>query len=274
MPEKEDKILNIIQKSGHTFHLKIANKLEELGWIVTNSPYYNDPDSDKAREIDIIAQKEYPVNDIYRSENPEKIIIKLFIECKYINSSTVFWLKKRNLKKAKELATDNPILDDKPDNYLNEMNKHHYVNNNEVSCQWDCESKDVFAEAQHQVLKAMIFFKEYQDSEYYEIDFPIIVINSFEQLAKKEEAQEDYSSITDNFQLEINYSFKDKAKENITKYFLVDIVSLSLLDDFIKQLELKDVALLKGNLEFDLRMQRQRERDSENEQEENPDPYY
>lgn len=272
MSETKDKILNIIQKSGHDFHLQISTKLEELGWNVTNSPYYNDPDSDRAREIDIIAIKEYPIagGDGYVQGEQEKLVIKLFIECKYIKSPAVFWFKKRDTKKAIELGKDNNILSDKPDFYVDDGAKHHYVDSKEVSCQWTQENNDTFAEAQHQVLKAMLFFEGHQDSENYEIRYPMIVINSLEQLSKREDAPQNYSSIADNFQLEINYSYKNKNKENATKYFLIDIVSLPLLEEFIKQLESKDIKLLRENIAFDLR---QRERMNQAQYEDNDDPY-
>lgn len=262
MEQEKDKFLSIIQKSGHDFHLKVSNFFKEAGWDVTNSPHYNDPDSDKSREIDIEAKKEYPV--IYHSfgRRGEKIVVKFYIECKYIKSPIVFWFKEKNKEKAIELAKDNPIMEDKPDHYFNAKEKHHYVEGNEVAVEWTQENNDVIADAKHKVLKALIVSQN-EGSEYYEIKYPIIIINDLEQLAKREVGEKNYSKINNNFQIEVNYSYKDNKKNDIKKYFLIDLVSYTLLDNFIKELESNDISMLKNNLAFDLRQRDHRERENQ-----------
>lgn len=250
-----NKVSKIIEKSGHDFHLRVSKKLRDLGWATIDNHYYNDPDSGKAREIDIIATKEYLIHKDPFNRFTEKIIIKLFIECKYINSPTVFWFKNRDLDNAIKLSKDNEILNDKPDNCLNDLTKHHYVKRNDVTGQWQSENNDIFAEAQHQVLKAMLFFKE-TGQESYEIDYPIIVTNDFNQLFRRELPPQEHKNIVDNFQIEINYAYKNKGNDNIIKYFLIDVVKLEMLEGFIDELEEKDIRLLKESLLYDLSYQK------------------
>jgi hypothetical protein len=264
MIQVKDKIQKIIEKSGHNFHLQVSDLLREAGWGVVDSPYYNDPDRDKAREIDIIATKEYIVSDdAFFNKNKEKMIIKLFIDCKYVKSPLVFWFKNKNKEKAIELAKDNPILEDKEDCYLNGREKHHYSEGGEVAWQWSQENQDIIADAQHKALKALIFYSEHQETEYYEIRYPMIVVNDFTNFARLEKEQGSYSEIKDNFQIEVNYSYKNKEKEDITKYFLIDVVSYKLLNNFLKNFEENDIALLKNCLAWDLRLRNRQNSESQ-----------
>lgn len=267
MEQEKDKFLSIIQKSGHDFHLKVSNFLKEAGWEITNSPHYNDPDSDKSREIDIEAKKEYTVTYDSFDKRGEKIIVKLYIECKYIKSPVVFWFKEKNKEKAIELAKDNLIMEDKPD-YAGE--NHHYVEGSAAAELWQQENNDIIADAKHKVLKALIVSQN-DNSEYYEIKYPIIVVNNLELLAKREAGEKNYSEINNNFQIEINYSYKDNKKNDIKKYFLIDLVSYNLLADFLRELENKDILMLIKNLAFDLQQRAYQER--QNQQDYNPDPY-
>jgi hypothetical protein len=57
----EEKISEAIKKNGNNFHLDVVDELRELGWKVLISPYYTDPAKKIPREIDIIAEKEFPV---------------------------------------------------------------------------------------------------------------------------------------------------------------------------------------------------------------------
>src|SRR3989304_4244472 len=87
MSQELDKVKVIIDQSGNTFHCKVLKYLQEKGWIVLISPYYNDNVSSKPREIDLIAEKEFNVEDGLRT--PFRTVkVKLFIECKYIPQKT------------------------------------------------------------------------------------------------------------------------------------------------------------------------------------------
>src|ERR1700733_7479324 len=91
-----------MKPDGNDFHYKAKKILDIAGWSVRMSPYYNDSFSEKPREIDIIAEKAFPstVHGMYTGG----VIVRLFIECKYIADQTTFWFEKRNATKAKKVV--------------------------------------------------------------------------------------------------------------------------------------------------------------------------
>lgn len=260
MNKEHEKILNLINGSGHLFHQKVSDLLKRLKWSVVDSQFYNDPDTNKAREIDIVAEKEFPVGDVWYDEadiKKTKIVVRLIIECKYITSSIVFWVKEKDNTKAMALVKDNGILSNKPDYYLTaEKNKKfHYLETKIVTSQWTQENKDVLQDAMHKTLKALIFDNEFSKS-HYEIKYPVVVVNNFEKIKKVENESDNYSDVTDSFQIESNYSYKNSAGKNTMEYFLIDVVNYDLLENFIEKLEKNDIAILKENLAFDLRQRK------------------
>lgn len=62
-PEKKSAAQKIIERSGNSFHSRVVKKLRELEWGVLVSPHYNNNFTDKPREIDIIAEKKFDVNE-------------------------------------------------------------------------------------------------------------------------------------------------------------------------------------------------------------------
>lgn len=93
----------LIEKSGNTFHAKVARWFKENGWHVAVSPYYMDQTQVKAREIDLIAERLWPAFDQYGKPSGH-IAVQLFIECKYIPSYSVIWLAERDMKKAEKIV--------------------------------------------------------------------------------------------------------------------------------------------------------------------------
>ena len=248
--EKDASIIQgIINKSGHDFHLKISQILKEKGWKVQNSPHYNDPITNIAREIDIIAEKNYPVSE-FGSGKTEELIIRLFIECKYINKHIVFWFLEKDLDKAKILAKNNLILRDKEDCYLETGgNVHHYVQKKEVVKEFSSQdNSQILDKAQNQILNATLFFSKNQKSNSYTIDYPVIIVNSFDKFKKKIENKSDYEDMENNFEMEVEYTY-----QNNPEYFLIDIISEKTLDTFFDNLESNDVKMLRDNLGFDIR---------------------
>jgi hypothetical protein len=60
-----DKVKAIIAQSGNTFHCNVLKYLQDKGWNVLISPYYNDNVSSKPREIDLIAEKAFDAKDSF-----------------------------------------------------------------------------------------------------------------------------------------------------------------------------------------------------------------
>src|SRR3989304_1831743 len=117
-----DKVKAIIAKSGNTFHCKVLKYLQNKGWTVLISPYYNDNISSKPREIDLIAEKAFGVKDMV-DRTLGTVNVKLFVECKYISQKTVFWFHDKNMEQAEEIITNNSPLQ-KDNTYTK---KHHYL---------------------------------------------------------------------------------------------------------------------------------------------------
>lgn len=268
MTQNEDKILKIIKNSGNDFHLKVVGIFENINldldneqqWVVEVSPYYNDPTADKPREIDIIAERIFE-DKAFRG-NSEKLKVRLFIECKYINKPVVFWFREKNFTIAENLAKDNDILNREDNLYLKNESVipnviHHYIKDNEIVKLFSGE-KDIFYTAINQALNALIFFDEHRDSTNV-MNYPIIVVNSFDNLYRRVDSDNGYVGIDKNFQIEVYYSYKNVSKENVTKYFLIDVVSLDNLNEFLDQLEKNDITILKKKLVFDQTFRKRQE---------------
>ena len=54
-------VTQLIKTSGNNFHAKVARWFRTNGWHIVISPYYMDQTQNKAREIDLIAEKLWPV---------------------------------------------------------------------------------------------------------------------------------------------------------------------------------------------------------------------
>lgn len=244
-----DTINNIIAKSGHDFHIKISKLLEKKGWKVSNSPHYNDPATNVPREIDIIAENNFEVGDFFYNKK-SNLTIRLFIECKYIKNPFVFWFLEKNLKKAKELAKSNQILNGKEDIYLNSEDKiHHYIKDLEVAKEFSSIDEQQLYKAINQILNATLFFSKNQDTNRYTVNFPIIVINSFDNFKKRNDSQNGYEQIDKNFEIEVDYTFLSNPE-----YFLIDVISEDKIDNFLDYINNHDIKILQNTLSWDIRL--------------------
>ena len=119
----------IAAKSGNSFHAKVLLALKGAGWEVLVSPYYNDQATGKPREVDLIAEKAFVTTDTF--DQPKGTIhIQLYIECKYLNQTTVLWThlqdceatldmleKKTPLRRTYSIVNDHHYLR-QPDNLV------------------------------------------------------------------------------------------------------------------------------------------------------------
>jgi hypothetical protein len=259
------KIEEIIENSGNNFHYKVVEFLRNNGWYVVVSPFYSDNFTNKPREIDIIAEKEYEVKDF--GQWIGDIRVRFFIECKYITNDTVFWFDNRDLSGAlTRVLADTPLGD--PHDW-SMTDKHRYLEKTEVAKLFSDGSNkgpdnEIMYKAITQSLNSLVYYKQ-RPSIIPEnprrnhnvkafVNYPIIVCNDFSHfwkysIAKKDAPQE----LKDNFQLEVQYAYFDEKKENRNEYFLIDIVSFDNLEDFIKQLEKKDIAAMQEKIHWDHR---------------------
>jgi hypothetical protein len=238
MNESANRIQDIIESSGNNFHSNVIRFLRERKWTVLISPYYNDNLSDKAREIGIIAEKAFDISDIH-GRFKGRINIRLIMECKYINSETVFWFDIKNIKKAEErVVTDSPL---RRDQYIQ---RHHYMSNCKVAKLFSSKKdKDLMNEpvykAINQTLNAMIYFRD-SPSNIEERDiirtvtYPTVILNNFKNLYRLDIGENNYSLLTESFfQLEVNYAYLDSRKQNMNEYFLIDFVDFSQVDNYL-----------------------------------------
>lgn len=254
MPKKSDKepidiAKEIIERSGNTFHSKVLKYLQEKGWTVLISPYYNDNLSNKPREIDLIAEKAFPIKKEIHGRS-ETVHVKLFIECKYISQTTVFWFHDKDKQKAEDLVSHTtPEIK----NHLH-MKKHHYLGGiNKVAKLFADQRKkaadnEFFYKALNQSLNAMIYYRnkgsiiELPNGHFYNIfkiiNYPVIVCSSFDRLFRVE-LGDDFApiNIDDNFLLELNYAYRNSDGNSVNEYFLIDVLSFNMFDSYLEKIE-------------------------------------
>ena len=255
------KAREVAEKSGNSFHYKVVNFLRTLGWTTLISPYYTDNLSDKPREIDIVAEKEYIVKDVFGSWTGT-VNVKLFIECKYINNETIFWFDEKDKEKAiKRIMTDTGLSHPEENS---RTNGHHYLKNDKVAKLFSSNpdktlDNELIYKAINQSLNAMVYYKNSgsilsnrRQEQYIKkiINYPLILCNTFDKFYKIDIGDNNPSKIDDNFQLEINYAYLDKDKNSQSDYFLIDIIDFSndRFNNFLKGLEEADIIPIKDSL--------------------------
>ena len=92
-------------------------------------------------------------------------------------------------------------------------------------------------------LKLAMPQKGYVDKVLKRVSYPIIVVNSFEHFFSTSMADTTgkVEQITEPFQLEVNYAYIDKDRNGKNEYFLIDVVSIDKLPDFLAVLEKRDI---------------------------------
>lgn len=265
--EEENKIVkNIINESGNSFHSKVAGLLKEEGWSVSVSPYYSDNFTDKPREIDILAEKVFNVQGMGSFFGSVKI--QLFIECKYIAKEVVFWFDKKDEERALNRISRDTGMNDIE--IKNGTEKHHYFTGDMVaklfsSNSGKIEENDPINKAINQNLNATIYYRHKDLTNLKNknviktIPVPIIVVNSFDKLYKTSMSNTDkVEKIIEPFQLEINYAYKDNntfidEHRGVyrNEYFLIDVVALDMLAEFLSFIEKNDLVAIKGKIVTD-----------------------
>lgn len=255
----------MMKPDGNDFQYRVKKSLEELGWIVRMSPHYNDPFSEKPREIDIIAEKLFaPVsNSVYNST----VIVRLFIECKYLVDQTCFWFQERDFDKAGEVIDSTRAFHEVGKNYEVDRN-HHYLSTDLVAKLYRTEGKnpdgDPIYKAITQCLNATIYYRNHptdlqkKDTQSRrllgELNYSVIVCNSFERLLKKDTTEDSETTlpIVSPFQLEVDYAYTNSTKQ-IEEMFYIDVLSIEHLLEFESSILSKEVNLAKQKLSDDER---------------------
>ncbi|MBI3420734.1 MAG: hypothetical protein HY006_01600 [Candidatus Sungbacteria bacterium] len=272
MPKELNKKLNpvqeIIEKSGNSFHSRVVNLLHTQNWTVLVSPFYSDNFTDKPREIDIIAERKFDVKDDW-GKWLGTVNVQLFIECKYIiNDTIVFWFDAKDKERAAERAMKDTGVSPS-ERHIKLLEFHHFsdatVAKLFASSKRPGEEYDVMNKAINQNLNALVYYRNKhnlfpQDQNMRErvlhtIPYPIIVCNSFDNFVRVDMADESNAPqpILEPFELEVNYAYIDKDRNGHNEYFLLDVVSIDKLAEFLLGLEKTDIKTLIEKISWEKR---------------------
>jgi len=256
-PEKKAEIQKIMKRSGNSLHSEVVRQLRGDGWNVLVSPYYSDNFTKKPREIDIIAEKEFLVADIFSHRTFGTVKARLLIECKYIVGDTVFWFDARDKTRAIDRIMSDSELDH-PDNNIG-VRSHHYYSDEAVAKLVSSGSKgnednEIMNKSINQSLNALVYYRKRSDifpskatrnAVLRTFAYPLIVTNSFEKFYRTDMAMSDsIAPIAAPFQLEVNYAYLDADKKPCNEYFLIDVLSVDKLSSFTDSLEKADIHVI------------------------------
>jgi len=244
--EDQIDIQGLVQRSGNSFHSKVVAALKAKGWSTLISPYYNDSLTDKPREIDLLAEKAFPITHPF-GDRRGAIAVRLFIECKYVPQATVFWFHDKDGARARQLVlATTPMRDNNA-----YTDKHHYLRSNpSVAKLFASETKrdaenEIMYKALNQSLNALLYFRrgkpiitelsggtpDYRAT----VNYPVILCNSLSRFYRVDmETDAPPAQIETNFMLEVNYAYLDPNQTRKQEYFLIDVVEFGRLDDFLK----------------------------------------
>ncbi len=252
----------IVKLDGNDFQYKVKKALTDAGWNVRMSPHYNDSFSEKPREIDIIAEKIFISSreDFYDGT----VIVRMFIECKYITEQTTFHFEQKNLDKAKEVVDSTRAFHEANKNHEVLVN-HHYLSDKLVAKLYRTDGKnadgDPIYKAITQCLNATIYFRnrstdlksKYSHLNLEELNYSIIVCNSFDKFIGKDTTTDStISHIAEPFQLEIDYAYTVKETP-LEEFFYIDVLSIDMLKDFENKILSEEILLAKQKLSDDKR---------------------
>ncbi|MES1939684.1 hypothetical protein T5B8_05561 [Salinisphaera sp. T5B8] len=243
-----DDLRQLIDGSGHNFHARVARWFVDNGWEVTISPYYMDQSHQKAREVDLVAEWVLPD----KRRRPRglgignyDVGVRLFIECKFVPSLTVFWFAKKKRDNARRLVSAEGQFPSDP----REIVVHHYLDESlrvaklfqtksHKGGQAMSEQQDPFYKALNQVLHASFAMQGRAGDASFGgkvpntvLEFPVIVCGGFDQLYRVDffgEGEQEPEKINKNFQLEVQYAYHGSPNE----YRLIDVVDIDRLDAF------------------------------------------
>jgi hypothetical protein len=237
-------VQDLIDGSGNNFHAKVARWFAADGWHIAISPYYMDQSQQKARELDLIAEKQWPIKS-YIGQWTGEVIVRLFVECKYIPGYSVFWFVDKNREAVAQLVCASGTF--RSDNTY--TSKHHYLSAGDrvaklfASSNARGQESEPFYKALNQALNGLVAMRSQtpqltldrrgQGSDVV-LNFPIIVCSSFSQLYAVDFAgAQETSQIGDNFQLEVQYAFADAAGQSREELFLLDFVEFDKISQFV-----------------------------------------
>ena len=237
-------VQELIDGSGNNFHAKVARWFAADGWRTAISPYYMDQSQQKARELDLIAEKQWPIRS-HIGQWIGEVVVRLFVECKYVPGYSVFWFVDKNMKATTEMVCAKGPF--RSDNIYTA--KHHYIAGGSrvaklfASSNARGQESEPFYKALNQALNGLVAMRGQTPQLTLDsggrgtnvvLNFPVVVCSSFTQLYAADFAGvKESSEIIDNFQLEVQYAFADSQGRSRDELFLLDFVEFDRLPQFI-----------------------------------------
>lgn len=173
------------------------------------------------------------------------VAVRLFIECKFVPSHSVFWFAEKDHESAQDLVCASGTYPRGNNQYTH---KHHYLARASVAKLFAtganrAQESDPFYKALNQALNAMVsmrgrrvsvpVLKALQRTPRVVIEFPVVLCSSFDQMyAVDFEKESEPRPIVENFQLEVRYAYIDRHNTERDEYFLLDFVEFNQLDEF------------------------------------------
>ena len=205
-----------------------------------------DQSQQKAREIDLIAEKIWPMNDSFGRWRGD-VLVRLFVECKFVPSHAVFWFTEKDVTAAEELVCRQGGF--RRDNMYTK--EHHYLSTcARVAKVFASESNrgqdfEPFYKALNQVLNAQVSMASQPPAHptvrtrsggaLLVLNYPVVVCSAFDKLYATDFYDEiEPVKIPDNFQLEVQYAYIDRSGNQRDDHFLVDFVDFSKMPEFSK----------------------------------------
>jgi hypothetical protein len=243
----------IVRDSGNTFHCKVATLFRNAGWSVMLSPYYVDSATDKAREFDLLCERECKWVDPFQQRHV--LWLQLFVECKYIAQPIVFWFDGLDVAQAtKWLESNTPF---KSQNIY--QKEHHYLRGVETVAKLFAsggarqDDNDPFYKALTQCLGGLTQSASWNTHEPSSLArarqgaqsvtilrYPVIVHSGSGYFYSARVAASDDPTVPlrTNFLFEANYAYLNSNRSRSEQgYFLVDVVDVALLNDFLSTLD-------------------------------------
>jgi hypothetical protein len=240
-----EEIAQLVASSGNNFHAKVARWFKANDWHTVVSPYYMDQTQNKAREIDLVAERLWPVPNAW-GDTIGHFVIRLFVECKFVPSYSVFWFTDKDRISAQKLVCSGGVFQER-NSYTD---KHHYLAEGKRVAKLFAtnvgrsQETEPYYKALNQVLNGMVSMRggpvsvrgaDRGRGPLAVIEFPVVVCSSFEQMYEVDFfAETTPKQIDGNFQLEVRYAYLDRSGAQRDEYLLLDFVEFGKLEEFTR----------------------------------------
>lgn len=246
-----DPYQDILNTNGNNHHAKVVAKFRSLNWRTLVSPYYSDNITDKSREIDVIVERDFLLTDQFY-DNLGPLRIRLFLECKYIVQETVLWFDEKDMERTYGLIDS--LIGAETKRYKYQATNYLYGKAESVAKLFGSkkgnEENEVLSKAISQCLNAYIYYRHRTTSSSSTMDgvsasvsYPVIVCNSFDKFRRVDmsDASQKLELVTEPFQLEVNYAYLDGEKKPQNEFFLIDVITIDHIDNYLGRLKTTDV---------------------------------